>query len=215
VAGWWLERYERRVDRGERRTRPLEIHSYYLKRKVLPLLGSRLIREVQWLKSRNSLSGCVTGGARRRPFAGALKALNNVTRFAVRNNWLAESPVEKLERHEHPRPERHPQRALGREEIAQLLTSLTRATGCEVHARPHRQCYQVVVDYHAAQCLVELLAAHEASLESVPGRPVSAGELAARRLPATRLIASPYGEEHGPDPPIGRRPALPSAQVRV
>ena len=40
VAGWWLERYERRVDSGERRVRTLEIHSYYLNRHVLPLIGS-------------------------------------------------------------------------------------------------------------------------------------------------------------------------------
>jgi hypothetical protein len=46
VAGWWLERYARRVDSGERRVRTLEIHSYYLNRHVLPLIGSRLIREI-------------------------------------------------------------------------------------------------------------------------------------------------------------------------
>jgi hypothetical protein len=46
VAGWWLERYERRVNSGERRMRTLEIHTYYLKRHVLPLVGSRLIREI-------------------------------------------------------------------------------------------------------------------------------------------------------------------------
>jgi integrase len=52
-----------------------------------------------------------------------LGTLNNVVRFAVRNNWIAECPSEKLERHERPRPERHPQRALGREEIARLLAN--------------------------------------------------------------------------------------------
>jgi hypothetical protein len=39
VAGWWLERYERRVDSGERRVRTLEIHTYYPKRHALPLVG--------------------------------------------------------------------------------------------------------------------------------------------------------------------------------
>ena len=38
-AGWWLERYERRVSTGEPRVRTLEIHTYYLKRHVLPLGG--------------------------------------------------------------------------------------------------------------------------------------------------------------------------------
>jgi len=46
VAGWWLERYQRRGSSGERRVRTLEIHSYYLKRCVLPLVGSRLIRQI-------------------------------------------------------------------------------------------------------------------------------------------------------------------------
>ena len=42
-------------------------------------------------------------------------------RFAVRNSWIAENPVEKLEHGERPRPGRYLQRALGREEIARLL----------------------------------------------------------------------------------------------
>ena len=46
VAGWWLERYERRVATGERRVRTLEMHRYLIRRHVLPLLGSRLIRQV-------------------------------------------------------------------------------------------------------------------------------------------------------------------------
>ena len=46
VAGWWLERYERRAASGERRERTLEIHRYYLDRHLLPLIGSRLIREI-------------------------------------------------------------------------------------------------------------------------------------------------------------------------
>jgi hypothetical protein len=45
VAGWWLERYERRVNSGDRRVRTLEIHTYYLKC-VVTLLGSRLIRGI-------------------------------------------------------------------------------------------------------------------------------------------------------------------------
>jgi integrase len=123
VAGWWLERYERRVDRGVRRVRTLEIHTYYLKRHVLPLVGSRLIREITVADVVELLDRLRARGCAEKTVAGALGTLNNVLRFAVRNSWIAESPVEKLERHERPRPERHPQRALGRVEIARLLAN--------------------------------------------------------------------------------------------
>lgn len=121
VAGWWLERYERRVDTGERRPRTLEIHSYYLNRHVLPLIGSRLIREVSVADVAELLDLLHERGCAEKTAAGALGTLGNVMRFAVRNSWIADNPVEKLERDERPRPARHPQRALGREEIARLL----------------------------------------------------------------------------------------------
>ena len=121
VAGWWLERYERRVDSGERRVRTLEIHTYYLRRHVLPLVGSRLIREITVADVVELLDRLRERGCAEKTVAGALGTLNNVMRFAVRNSWIADSPVEKLERYERPRPERHPQRALGRDEIARLL----------------------------------------------------------------------------------------------
>jgi integrase len=60
-------------------------------------------------------------GCAEKTAAGALGTLGNVMRFAVRNSWIADNPVEKLERHERRRPSRHPQRALGRDEIARLL----------------------------------------------------------------------------------------------
>jgi len=44
---------------------------------------------------------------------------------------------------------------------ARLEDALTRATGCEVRARPHRRGYQIIVDRHAAQRLAELIAAHQ------------------------------------------------------
>jgi integrase len=121
VADWWLERYKRRVASGERRVRTLEIHTYYLKRHVLPLIGSRLIREISVEDVVDLLDRLRERGCAEKTVAGALGTLNNVMRFAVRNSWIAESPVEKLERYERPRPERHPQRAVGREEIARLL----------------------------------------------------------------------------------------------
>jgi integrase len=121
VAGWWLERYERRVDSGERRVRTLEIHSYYLNRHVLPLIGSRLIREISVADVADLLDRLRERGCAEKTAAGALGTLGNVMRFAVRNSWIADNPVDKLERHERPRPSRHPQRALGRDEIARLL----------------------------------------------------------------------------------------------
>jgi len=65
-------------------------------------------------------------GCAEKTVAGALGTLNNVMRFAVRNSWIAESPVEKLERHERPQPERHPQRASG----------VRRSRGCSPTAYP-------------------------------------------------------------------------------
>jgi len=121
VAGWWLERYERRVATGERRVRTLEIHSYYLKRHLLPLICSRLIREVSVAEVAELLDLRRERGCAEKTAAGAQGTLGNVMRFAVRNSWIADNPVEKLERHERPRPARHPQRALGREAIARLL----------------------------------------------------------------------------------------------
>jgi integrase len=123
VAGWWFERYERRVASGERRVRTLEIHTYYLKRHVLPLVGSRLIREITVADVTEVLDRLRARGCAEKTVAGALGTLNNVMRFAVRNSWIAESPVERLERYERPRPEHHPQRALGREEIVRLLAN--------------------------------------------------------------------------------------------
>lgn len=60
-------------------------------------------------------------GRAEKTIAGALATLNSVMCFAVRNAWIPESPVEKLETHERARSARHPQRALGQEEIARLL----------------------------------------------------------------------------------------------
>lgn len=44
VAGWWIERYERRVEASERRERSLESNRYHLERHLLPAFGPRLIR---------------------------------------------------------------------------------------------------------------------------------------------------------------------------
>lgn len=46
VAGWWVERYERRVEAGERRERTLEHHRYHLNKHLLPILGQSLMRAI-------------------------------------------------------------------------------------------------------------------------------------------------------------------------
>jgi integrase len=62
-------------------------------------------------------------GCSEKTVAGALATLHSVMRFAVRNGWIAESPVGKLETDERPHPTRRAQRVLGREEIARLLSA--------------------------------------------------------------------------------------------
>jgi hypothetical protein len=42
LAGWWLERYERKVKTGQRRERTLALHRYHLKRHLLPSLAPKL-----------------------------------------------------------------------------------------------------------------------------------------------------------------------------
>lgn len=121
VAGWWIERFERRVATGERRERTLELHRYHLDRHLLPILGSRLIREITVSDVALMLDQLRANGRAEKTAAGALGTLSTVMRFAVRNDWTQENPVEKLETCERPRPVRKPQRALGQEEIARLL----------------------------------------------------------------------------------------------
>jgi integrase len=55
--------------------------------------------------------------------AGALGTLQSVIRFALRNSWMAQNPVERLESAERPHPIRRRQRVLGRDEIIRLLTA--------------------------------------------------------------------------------------------
>jgi integrase len=48
-------------------------------------------------------------------------------RFAIRSDWIAENPIEKLERDERPHPVRYVPRVLGQHEIAALLGACTPA----------------------------------------------------------------------------------------
>jgi site-specific recombinase XerD len=60
-------------------------------------------------------------GRSEKTIAGVLATLQSVVRFAIRNGWIVENPVDKLETGERPHPVRRRQRVLGREEISRLL----------------------------------------------------------------------------------------------
>jgi integrase len=121
VAGWWAERYERRVEAGERRERTLEHHRYHLNKHLLPMLGNRLMRSVRVGDVADLITELRARGRSEKTIAGVLATLQSVLRFAIRNGWIVENPVEKLETGERPRPAPRRQRVLGREEIARLL----------------------------------------------------------------------------------------------
>lgn len=121
VAGWWIERYERRVEAGERRERTIENHRYHLNKHLLPMLGNRLMRSVRVGDVAELITELRARGRSEKTIAGVLATLQSVLRFAIRNGWIVENPVEKLETGERPHPVRRRQRVLGREEIARLL----------------------------------------------------------------------------------------------
>lgn len=123
VTGWWVERFERKVASGERRERTLETHRYHLEHHLLPALASRLLREITPQDVCDLLGSLRETGRSEHTIAGAIGTLQSVMRFAVRNGWIADSPVNKLEAGERPHPPRHTQRVLGREEVAQLLNA--------------------------------------------------------------------------------------------
>lgn len=123
VAEWWVGRFARKVASGERRERTLELHRYHLDKHLLPGLGPRLIRHITPADVADLLDGLRERGRAEKTIAGALATLESVMRFAVRNGWIADTPVAKLETDERPHPARRAQRVLGREEIARLMSA--------------------------------------------------------------------------------------------
>jgi integrase len=121
VAGWWIERYERRVEAGERRERSLESNRYHLERHLLPALGPRLIRTLGVEDVATLMTKLRAAEKSEKTVAGALATLQSIVRFAVRNGWMAQNPVERLESCERPHPVPRRQRVLGRDEIVRLL----------------------------------------------------------------------------------------------
>jgi site-specific recombinase XerD len=67
------------------------------------------------------LDGVRGQGRAENTIAGAPATLQCVMRFVVRNGWIADSPVNKLDADERPHPSRLTYRVLGREEIQRLL----------------------------------------------------------------------------------------------
>jgi integrase len=121
VADRWIARYVTLVATDQRRERSLEAHRYYLDRHLRPSLASRRITaitvdDVASLVGQMRAEGCAT-----KTMANALACLHSVLRFALRQGWIVDDPVAKLERGERPRPEPRVQRVLGREEVARLL----------------------------------------------------------------------------------------------
>jgi len=123
VAGWWIERYERRVEAGERRERSLESNRYHLERHLLPRFGPRLIRTLGVEDVADLMTRLRAAGKSEKTVAGALATLQSIVRFALRNGWIAHNPVERLESGERPRPVPRRQRVLGRDEILRLLVA--------------------------------------------------------------------------------------------
>jgi hypothetical protein len=121
VADWWLERLTRRVVTGERCERTLEIRGYHLERHLLPTFGGWLLREITVQDVCELIEELREDGRSQHTIARALATLNHLMRFAIRNSWIPENPVAKLETYERPRPAPHPPRVLGQAEIARLL----------------------------------------------------------------------------------------------
>lgn len=123
VCGWWIARYERKAAAGERREWTLEAHRYNVERHLLPALGGVLLRAITADEVAQLLDGMRTAGRSEKTIAGALATLHSIMRIAIRNGWIVENPVDRLERDERPHPIRRPQRVLGRGEIARLLAA--------------------------------------------------------------------------------------------
>jgi integrase len=137
VAGWWVKRYERKVAARQRRERTLEAHRYQLEHYLLPIFGDLLLREITARHIRDLLDALRDQGRSEHTIAHALATLQGVIRFAVRNGWIADSPVDRLEADERPHPVPRPPRVLGREEIARLLGACLPAYRALIAAAVH------------------------------------------------------------------------------
>jgi integrase len=121
VAGWWLERFEAKVDARERHPRTFEAHRYQLDRHLLPAMATRRVACITVNDVAELLLDLRRKGCSAKTSASALATLQSIVRYARRHGWIVEDPIELLEPDERPRPLPRRQRVLGRDEIARLL----------------------------------------------------------------------------------------------
>lgn len=121
VADLWLDRFEAKVEAGERHPRTLEAHRYQLKYNLLPTLGEREVAGITADDVAALLSDLQRGRRSAKTAAAALATLHAVLHYARRHGWAVVDPVAQLERDERPRPVRRRCRVLGRADIERLL----------------------------------------------------------------------------------------------
>ncbi|HEX5309379.1 MAG TPA: site-specific integrase [Solirubrobacteraceae bacterium] len=117
----WEERFQARIDAGERRQRTLEAHRYHLDHQLLPVLARRRISSISVDDVAAVLADMRSSRCSLKTCANALGTLQVIMRYARRNGWITIDPVDQLHRDERPRPQRRRQRVLGRREIERLL----------------------------------------------------------------------------------------------
>jgi integrase len=123
VVGLWFARFEQLATAGLRRERTLEAHRYYLDRHLLPRLTTRKVSAITVEDVSELIPYMRTAGASEKTTANAVATLRSVLRFALRQGWIVNDPVARLERGERPRPTPRSQRVLGRGEVSALLAS--------------------------------------------------------------------------------------------
>ena len=75
VAGWWVERFERRVATGGRCEHILEFRRYHLEHHLLPAFDDRLLREITARDVAELLDSLREHGRAENTIAGALATL--------------------------------------------------------------------------------------------------------------------------------------------
>jgi integrase len=123
LADRWIARYERLVTGGQRKVRTLEAHRYYVDQHLRPRLDRRRVSAITVQDVSRLIASMRARGCSEKTTANAVATLHSVLRFALRQGWIVDDPVAKLEAGERPRPERRRQRILGRNEIRRLLAA--------------------------------------------------------------------------------------------
>jgi integrase len=210
VAGWWIERYERRVEAGERRERSPESNRYHLEKHLLPTFGPRLIRTLGVEDVATLMTELRAAGKSEKTIAGALATLQSIIRFALRNGWIAQNPVERLEAGERPHPVPRRQRVLGRDEIVRLLVACAPRyrtlvataiyTGLRISELLGLQWSDFDLDEGELHVKAQLSRAHR----GIPSKRVGLKTAAAHRdVPLTPQLVARLREHRRELPPVG------------